>query len=212
MYCNERAIATQQTGYSFVAQSRGWLPDPVGGIFWFGTDDADGTVYAPMYCGIREVPFSYATGNGTMIAWSESSAFWTFNQVSNWAYTRYNLIHPEIALYQDELEKRFVRETEIVDTRAAELFRDDPSLAFSYLTDYSVYTGNLLVIKWQRFYRYLFMKYVDGNVKQSSGFELLENGYGKGVPRKPSQPGYGADWERGVATKSGDRFKVPETK
>jgi len=39
-YLNERAIATQQTGFSFVTQSRSWLPDPVGGIFWFGVDDA----------------------------------------------------------------------------------------------------------------------------------------------------------------------------
>ncbi len=61
MYLNERAVATQQTGYSFVAQSRNWLPDAIGGIFWFGVDDADGCVYAPMYCGITEIPASYAT-------------------------------------------------------------------------------------------------------------------------------------------------------
>ena len=43
-YCNERAIGTQQTGFSFVSQSRDWLPDPIGGILWFGVDDAATTV------------------------------------------------------------------------------------------------------------------------------------------------------------------------
>jgi dipeptidase len=212
MYLNERAIATQQTGYSFVAQSRSWLPDPVGGIYWFGVDDADGCVYAPMYCGIREVPQSYRTGNGSMIAWSENSAYWTFSQVNNWAYSRYDLIHPEVEQYQAELERRFTRETEIVDTRANELYREDPRAAVEYLTDYSVYTGNLLVSKWNTFYHYLFMKYIDGNVKQAGGHELLDNGNGRGVPKKPSQPGYGREWERKMIENTGDRFRVPETK
>ncbi|MCX6267919.1 MAG: C69 family dipeptidase [Bacteroidetes bacterium] len=208
MYLNERAIATQQTGYSFVTQSRSWLPDPIGGIFWFGVDDADGCVYAPMYCGIREIPQSYARGNGSMITWSESSAFWTFSQVNNWTYSRYDLIHPEVEKYQNELEKRMIRETEIVDAKAAVLYAENPSTGADYITDYSVYTGNLLVTKWNKFYQYLFMKYIDGNVKQSDGFQLLDNGNGMGVPKKPLQPGYGAEWERIMVEGTGDKLKV----
>ena len=75
MYLNERAVATQQTGYSFVAQSRAGLPDAFGGIFWFGVDDADGCVYAPMYCGISRIPESYAVGNGSMIS-RRSTGLW----------------------------------------------------------------------------------------------------------------------------------------
>ncbi len=208
LYLNERAIATQQTGYSFVAQSRSWLPDPVGGIFWFGVDDADGCVYAPMYCGIRSIPVSYATGNGSMIEWSDNSAFWTFNQVNNWAYSRYRVIHPEVEKYQRELEDRFIRETAIVDTRAGELYRGDPRSGIDYITDYSVYTGNLLVNKWSAFYRYLFMKYMDGNMKQTREHYLLENGFGKGVPMRPSHPGYGTEWERKMIEGTGERLKV----
>ena len=208
MYLNERAIATQQTGYSFVAQSRNWLPDPIGGIYWFGVDDADGCVYAPMYCGITEIPWSYAVGNGSMITWSETSAFWAFSQVNNWNYSRYDLIHPEIEKYQRELETRFGRETEIVDARALDLYKGDPSMGRDYLTDYSLYSGNLLVSKWNAFYHYLFMKYIDGNVKQCNGFELLDNGNGKGVLKKPSQPGYGKEWERRMIEGTGERFKV----
>ncbi len=208
MYLNERAIATQQTGYSFVAQSRNWLPNPIGGIYWFGVDDADGCVYAPLYCGIKEIPASYATGNGSMIGWSETSAFWAFSQVNNWNYSRYDLIHPEIEKYQRQLEARFIRETEIVDTKALVLYKENPSVGCDYITDYSVYSGNLLVSKWTAFYHYLFMKYMDGNVKQSQGFELLDNGSGRGIPKKPSQPGYGKDWERRMIEGTGEKFKV----
>ena len=208
MYCNERAIATQQTGYSFVAQSRNWLPDPIGGIYWFGVDDADGSVYAPMYCGMTEIPKSYALGNGSMIEWSESSAYWTFSQVNNWCYSRYNLIHPEIEKYQMELENRFIYETALVDAKALVLYKKEHAKGCDYVTDFSVYTGNLLVSRWKAFYQYLFMKYIDGNVKQSSGHRILDNGNGKGVPKKPSQPGYGKDWERRMIENTGEKFKV----
>ncbi len=210
LYCNERAIATQQTGYSFVAQSRSWLPDPLGGIFWFGVDDSDGCVYAPMYCGIRSVPHSYAIGNGAMVRWSDHSAFWTFNQVNNWAYSRYNVIHPEIQKYQEELESRFIRETEIVDYRAGILYKEDPKACLNYITDYSVYSGDLLVSKWSDFYHYLFMKYMDGNIKLSVDRQLLDNGNDRGVPKKIMQPGYGKEWERKMIENTGDRFKVKE--
>jgi dipeptidase len=195
-YLHERSIATQQTGYSFIAQSRNWLPDPVGGIFWFGVDDADGGVYAPMYCGITAVPESYAVGNGSMIKWSETSAFWTFNLVTNWAYTRYEVIHPEIEKYQQELEDRFIAETSIIDQLAVSLQKDDPSKLLPAITDFSVSSGNNLVSAWKEMFHYLFMKYMDGNVKQTEGRQLLDNGNGKGIPKRPSQPGYGKEWER----------------
>jgi len=210
MYFNERAIATQQTGYSFVAQSRSSLPDPIGGIFWFGVDDADGCVYAPLYCSVKIIPRAYATGNGSMIEWSDNSAFWTFNQVNNWVYTRYDMIHPEVEKYQHELESRFLRETEIVDARALVLFKESPSACVDFLTDYSEYTGNLLVSKWKTFYQYLFMKYMDGNLKQSADRNLLDNGNGKGIPRRPSHPGYGKDWERLMMQNTGEKYKVVE--
>lgn len=209
LYLNERAIATQQTGYSFVAQSRNWLPDPVGGIFWFGADDADGCVYAPMYCGINEIPKSYAIGNGSMITWSETSAYWAFSQVNNWAYTRYNLIHPEIEQYQLQLENKFISEVNSIDKQASETYKQDPAKARDYITSYSVSAGDNLVSDWKAFYRYLFMKYIDGNVKNSEGHKLLDNGNGKNIPKAPSQPGYGKEWERIMIQGTGDRLKVP---
>ncbi len=211
MYLNERAIATQQTGYSFVAQSRSWLPAPIGGIFWFGVDDTDGCVYAPMYCGITKIPESYAPGNGSMISWSETSAFWTFNQVNNWAYSRYNVIHPEIEKYQKQLENQYDSEVKIVDQQASERFKQNTETGKEYISGYSVFSGNKLVSDWKSFYHYLFMKYMDGNVKNSEGYQLLENGNGKNIPKMPAQPGYGKYWERIMMQGTGERLVVPKT-
>jgi dipeptidase len=211
-YLNERAIATQQTGYVFVAQSRSWLPDPLGGIFWFGVDDADGCVFAPMYCGITAIPQPYAVGNGSMIRWSETSAYWTFSQVNNFAYSRYNLIHPEIESYQSELESRYLQETRQTEKDFLALYSASPQKAIALLTDYSVNTGTALVSSWNGFYHYLFMKYKDGNVMPSENRQILDNGNGKEIPKKPAQPGYGKDWERRMVEGTGDRLKVPQEK
>lgn len=211
-YLCERAIATQQTGYSFVAQSRNWLPAPIGGILWFGVDDTDGCVYAPMYCGIKKIPESYAVGNGSMISWSETSAFWTFNQLTNWGYTRYNLIHPEIENYQAELEKQFMTDLRVIDKQALENYNENPVLARETITSYSVYTGNKLVRDWKLFYQFLFMKYMDGNMKITEGNTILDNGNGKNIPFRPKHPGYGKDWERIMIQGTGDHLKVGATK
>src|SRR5690606_13022232 len=103
-YFHERAISTQQTGFSFVSQSRSWLPDPIGGILWFGVDDTYSTVYVPMYCSITETPHSFAVGNGSMMEFSDDAAFWVFNQVSNLAYTRYSDMISDIQNVQKALE------------------------------------------------------------------------------------------------------------
>lgn len=210
-YVHERAIATQQTGYSFVAQSRSWLDDIVGGIYWFGVDDADGCVYAPMYASISEIPSSYAFGTGSMIEWNDSSAFWVFNLVTNWCYTRYDLIHPEVELYQRELETGFLRKTAEIDAAANALLKSNPEQARKYLTEYSCSTGNKLVQDWRVFFQYLFMKYMDGNMKESADRKLLDNGNDKGVPKKVTHPGYGEDWLRLMMMNTGTRFRAPES-
>ncbi len=212
-YLNERAIATQQTGYSFVTQSRSWLPSPIGGIIWFGVDDTDGCVYTPFYCGITELPESYRVGNGSMISWSETSAFWTFNQLTNWGYTRYNTIHPEVEKYQAKLEKQFIGETQVVDQLAKKRFEENPESCADLITQYSVYTGNKLVSDWKDFYHYLFMKYMDGNIKKTEdNGQLKDNGNGKNIPPMPNQPGYGKEWEKLMIQGSGDLLKVPVKK
>ncbi len=202
-YFHERAISTQQTGFSFVAQSRSWLPDPVGGILWFGVDDTFYTVYTPMYCGITRVPETFAVGNGDIMTYSDNSAFWVFNQVSNFAYTRTRLLTGDIQKKQSELENGYIKESSEVDKAAEKLYKTNPAEAVKYLTNYSVKAGNKTVSSWKELYRFLFVKYLDGNIKEK---RAVPPGY-KYIEPTVSQPGYGDDWNRIIVKMTGDKFR-----
>lgn len=206
-YFNERATGTQQTGFSFVAQARKWLPNPIGGLFWFSVDDAASTVYTPIYCGTKYVPHTYAQGNGSMFDWGNNSAFWVFNQVSNLAYTRYDSIQSEIHLLQQALENGYCAYTKGIDDAAVALYNQDEDMGIQFITDYSVTTANSLVDTWQKFYQYLFMKYHDGNIMQTRNMQIKDNGNNNGVPAFPYQPGYGEDWYRKIIEDTGDKLK-----
>lgn len=164
-YVNERATATQQTGFTFVSECRSWLPDEIGGILWFGVDDAASTVYFPMYTSSTRVPESFAVGNGSMMKFTDKAAFWVFNQVTNLAYTRYNAIHPEIQAKQKALETQYKAYVQMADAGAMSAIKNDRQLAVNFLTDFSCNTGNQLVNDWRDFYGYLFARYMDGNIK-----------------------------------------------
>ncbi len=200
-YLNERAVATQQTGFVFVAQSRSWLPDPVGGILWFGVDDAKSTVFVPMYGSITRAPHSYAVGNGDMMTWSDDAAFWVFNQVSNLAYTRYRDIIADVQGVQQELEGKFLADTPAVDKAAETLYQEDPQRAVEYLTEYSVQQGDETVQRWRELYRQLFVKYLDGNIKSVNPPHRNP---------KVEQSGYGEAWYRRIISEKGDQLKVPQ--
>ncbi|MBM3434650.1 MAG: dipeptidase [Bacteroidetes bacterium] len=204
-YCNERATATQQTGFVFVAQSRSWLPNEIGGIFWFGVDDAASTVFSPMYSAITKVPEAYAVGNGSMMEFSFDAGFWVFNLVSNFAYTRYNVIHPEIRAEQTMLEDKFIHEVRATDSKALELFNSDKAGAIAYLTDFSVKRGNETVKHWSGFFTYLFTKYMDGNIKTKVD---VPEGYKYHVPAL-KQPGYSETFYRQIVEETGDKLKLP---
>jgi dipeptidase len=207
-YCNERAVATQQTGYSFVSESRNWLPDPIGGIFWFGVDDAATTVYNPMYCGIQRVPEQFEVGNGDMITYSETSAFWAFNFVSNFCYLRYDLMSPDVKKVQYQLETKYINNTEAVDMAASELYKKDPDLALAYLTDYSISVGANTFMHWKDLGHYLLVKYMDGNIKKEADGRFIYNAYDRGIVPEPEHPGYPDWWYEKIAEKDGEKLKV----
>ncbi|MGM0666571.1 MAG: dipeptidase [Bacteroidota bacterium] len=203
-YLHERATSTQQTGFSFVAQCRNWLPDPVGGILWFGVDDTYYTVYSPMYCGIQDIPRGFEVGNGDIMTFSDNAAFWVFNQVSNFAYHRRMPMEDDIKNKQRELELGFVEETGITDKIAAELYKSDPALAVEYITDYSLGAGNKTVSEWKDFYAFLFTKYMDGNIKER---REVPEGHVYVNPRV-SQPGYSKkEWLKRIVKDTGDKLK-----
>ncbi|MEA3446978.1 MAG: C69 family dipeptidase [Bacteroidota bacterium] len=205
-YVNERATATQQTGFSFVAQLKSWMPDPVGGINWFSVDDAATTVYVPIICGSTQVPDAYAVGNGSMMEFEWDAAFWVFNLVSNFAYTRYNVIQPEIREVQLELEKKYIREVKEMENEMKKLYKENPEMAIAKATKYSVNTGNATVKRWQELFKYLFTKYMDGNVKKKAA---PKENY-KYVAPELEQPGYGEEWYRRIIEDTGDQFLMPE--
>lgn len=206
-YFHERVTATQQTGFSFIAQMRSWLPNPIGGIFWFGVDDAASTVYVPIYCGINRVPESYAEGNGDMLTYSPTSAFWIFNRVAHFAYLRYDLVIQDIKKVQNELESKYEAYTPAVDAAALKLWEKDPTLAIDFITDYSVNTANSTVQKWNELSNWLLVKYIDGNVKKEKEGHFIRNPWG--YPVSPSQPGYHEDWLQIIVKQTDDKFKEP---
>jgi dipeptidase len=202
-YLNERAIATQQTGFSFVAQGRSWLPDHIGGILWFGVDDIYHTVYAPMYCSITAVPHAFEVGNGSMMDFSDSSAFWVFNQVANLSYTRFDLISADIRAKQAELEQKYIALVPAIDKAALELTKTGKGAAVQFLTDFSVAQGQATFNAWKALYRALFVRYMDGNVKSRIAGQ---------VNPKVLQPGYSVEWKSRVVQDAGSKLRVPAAK
>jgi len=195
---HERAISTQQTGFSFITQSRAALPDPIGGIIWFGVDDTYMTVYVPMYCGIREIPKPYAVGTGRFNAFSWDSAFWVFNFVSNYTYSRYSDMVVDVQRVQRQLEGEFEAMQPLIEQEAMALHEGSPEKARAYLTGYSTKQALETVKRWRNLGENLIYKYLDGNPKNESG--------------QPTHPEYPKTWYKQVIETSGDRYKVPEEK
>jgi len=206
-YCNERATATQQTGFVFVAESRNWLPDPIGGIFWFGVEDASTTVFNPMYCGITEIPECFKVGNGDLVTYSPTSAFWLFNQVANMCYSRYDMMSEDALNIQRKLELGFIDETSKVDEEAVKLHEKYVWKARDYLTGYSRKSAENTFTEWKKLSEYLLVKYIDGNIKNEKDgkFSVSPDGY----PMMPKQPGYPDSWKKSVIQDTGDKLRVP---
>ncbi|MDD4800233.1 MAG: C69 family dipeptidase [Proteiniphilum sp.] len=205
-YCNERPIATQQTGFSFVAQMRSWLPAPIGGIFWFGVDDAAQTVYYPIYCGHTEVPHEMAAGNGDLLHFSWTSAFWIHNWVANMVYTRYSDMSVDVKKVQSRLEEQFRTAQPRVEQKALELYKQSQPEAVHYLTQY---TNNLVkegVTEWKKLGEYLMVKYLDGAIKKEENGQFKRNPYG--LPAFPSRPGYPKEYYRKIVDQTGDKYIV----
>lgn len=201
-YVHERAVSTQQTGFSFITEMRGWLPNHIGGINWFGVDDTYLTVYMPMYCGITDVPTALATGNGSMLKFSWNSAFWVFNWVSNWTYTRWSDIAPEVVQKQAELENDFIAQVKNIDEKAMALNKTNPQAVDALLTNFSKNIGDKTTEIWREFGQYLFVRYMDGNIKPFKDGQFQDNGNGQ--PVFPNQPEYPADWYKRIVNEHGD--------
>ena len=228
-YVNERAIATQQTGFWFVGQSRGWLPDEIGGVNWFGCDDAATSYLTPIYTSTTEVPECFRVGNGDMITYSPTSAFWMTNRVANACYKAYNIMFPTVDAEIDAWENAMVEEVAKADEAALAIYKaaeskpckqirrndkvrksvDRYSEVRKYLTDFSVANAQKIFDKWVELEQLLLVKYIDGNVKaQHEDGTFVTNEHTNCIPAKISQPGYTAKWKEAVAKDHGDVVEV----
>ena len=205
-YTNERAIATQQTGFVIVPQMREWLPDAIGGILWFGVDDADMAVFNPVYASSVRVPECYRVGNGDLLNFSWTSAFWMHNWVANMAYHKYSFMIQDIRKVQQELENHYQEVIPAIDKAAQELYAKDPKEAVEFLTWFSTSTADNATARWKKLGEYLVVKYIDGNVKKEENGQFKRNAYG--LPAYPDFPGYDEEYYRSIVKSAGERLKV----
>ncbi len=229
-YVNERAIATQQTGFWFVGQSRGWLPDEIGGVNWFGCDDAATSYLTPIYTSTYDVPESFRVGNGNMVTYSPTSAFWMTNRVANACYKAYNIMFPTVDEAIDSWEAEMVEAVAKADAEALKMYNEakeqprkkirkndkerkvvDPYVEVrNYLTAFSVDNAQKIFNKWVKLEELLLVKYIDGNVKaQNPDGSFVTNEHTDCIPDGITQPGYIDKWKEATAK---DHGKVIESK
>ncbi len=192
-YAWERPISTPQTGFSFVSQSRGNLPDPIGGVYWYGLDNTYTSCYVPLYCGITDLPRSYTVGSLQQFSWE--SAWWVFNFVANFADLKYSYMVPEIQAVQSELEGEALRLQPTVEKEALDYYKTGPAPVARFLTQYSVKNAEMVVTKWKQLGEHLITRYNDGYVQDSTG--------------RPKEKGYPASWQREVIQARPNQFKLP---
>lgn len=205
-YTNERAIATQQTGFVIVPQMRNWLPDAIGGVLWFAVDDADMTVFNPIYCSVLDAPECYRVGNGDMMNFSWTSAFWIHNWVANMAYHKYSFMIKDIRKVQQELENGHQDKLPAIDAAAMKLYEKDPAEAAKFLTWFSTTTADDATARWKKLGEYLIVKYIDGNVKREENGQFKKNPYG--LSSYPTFPGYDEEYYRSIVRSAGERLQV----
>ena len=209
-YFNERPISTQQSAFSFVAQMRANLPDPVGGVLWFGLDDANMTVFTPVYCCTDRIPVPYAEGNGDCITFSWDSAFWIYNWVADMIRPRYSLMIDDMRAVQNELEDTFESAQSGIESAALKLYQESPEKAKDFLTNYTDMTARTTVDRWKKLAEFLIVRYNDGARKKVKNGKMIAPETGNVAPLE--RPGYPEEFLKELVKATGDRYKSVELK
>ena len=206
-YFNERPTSTQQSGFSYIAQLRSWLPRQIGGILWFGNDDGNMVAYTPVYCGNTVQPECYNTPGADAVTFSEDNAFWVCNWVSNMVYPRYSLMFGSLKAVRDSLENSYDAGQAEVEATAARLYKESATQAVKYLTDYSNLKAGQMLERWKQLAIYLIVKYNDMTVKPEANgaFTRTKTGLGARVGR----PGFPNKVAREIVRTTGDKYAVP---
>ena len=203
-YFNERPISTQQSGFVFVSQMRSSMPDVVGGVLWFGLDDANMTVFTPVYCNTDRVPFQYAEGNGDCVTFSWDSAFWIYNWVADMIRPRYSLMINDMRTVQNQLEDMYANAQAGIESAALKLYQESPQKAKDFLTDYTAMTAQTAVESWKKLAEFLIVRYNDGVVKRVKDGRLVRPETGNCAPL--DRPGYSEEFLKRLVKETGDRY------
>ena len=199
-YFNERPISTQQTAFTFVSQLRSWLPREIGGVLWFGNDDANMVAYTPVYCGNTVQPACYNTKGADAVTFSSDNAFWLCNMVSNMVYPRYSQLFPELKAVRDSLETSYFANQTSIEKQAADLYPTDKAAALKLLNNYSNTKADEMLASWKRLATRIIVKYNDMAVKKEKDGKLLQS---------VTRPGYPASFGRKLVKETGDWYAVP---
>lgn len=199
-YFNERPISTQQTAFTFVSQLRSWLPREIGGVLWFGNDDANMVAYTPVYCGNTVQPACYNTKGADAVTFSSDNAFWLCNMVSNMVYPRYSQLFPELKAVRDSLETSYFAHQTSIEKQAADLYKTDKAAALKLLNNYSNTKADEMLVSWKHLATRIIVKYNDMAVKKEKDGKLLQS---------VTRPGYPASFGRKLVKETGDWYAVP---
>lgn len=209
-YFNERPVSTQQTAFTYVSQMRSWLPRQIGGVLWFGNDDANMVAYTPVYCSSTKQPDCYNTVGADAVTFSWNNAFWVCNWVANMVYPRYSMLFPSLMSVRDSLEKSYFNEQQDVESKALQLYEKSPDEAVAYLSDYTVDKAQQMLGCWKKLGVYLIVKYNDMVVKPEVNGQFKRTHTGIGVA--PVRIGYPIDYARKIVEQTGNKFRYPTTK
>jgi len=202
-YFNERPISTQQTAFTFVSQLRSWLPREIGGVLWFGNDDANMVAYTPVYCGNTVQPACYNTKGADAVTFSSDNAFWLCNMVSNMVYPRYSQLFPELKAVRDSLETSYFANQTSIEKQAADLYKTDKAAALKLLNNYSNTKADEMLVSWKHLATRIIVKYNDMAVKKEKDGKLLQS---------VTRPGYPASFGRKLVKETGDWYAIPVEK
>ncbi|MBO4803374.1 MAG: C69 family dipeptidase [Muribaculaceae bacterium] len=205
---HERSVATTHTAFTWVCQLRGFMLREVGGVIWWGNDDSGMVAYTPVYCSANRVPHCYNDPNADAFTFSEESAYWVCNWVSNMVYPRWSLLYPELQEVRDSLQSSYFARQPEVEARALELMQRDRSAAINYLTAYGCEVGDQMLKRWREMAWHMVVKYNDGVIRQEEDGQYLRNS--SGFRPKLTRPGMSPKARRRIHQSTGTRYEVPK--
>lgn len=209
-YFNERPASTQQSGFVYVSQMRSWLPREIGGVLWFGNDDANMVAYTPVYCCTTKAPNCYNTPGVDALTFSMDNAYWVCNWVSNMVYPRYSLMFGSLKEVRDSLDNSYFKYQSEVESIAQKLYQQDSKKAVQFLTKYSATTAKQMLTRWKQLATHLIVKYNDMIVKPEENGKFLRTKTGLGA--KVVRPGYSERYAKELIKQTGDKFAMPVEK